>query len=108
MDDGDKNGGTSHLRAWREYRSMTQAELADAVGTNANMIGYLETGERGLSAKWLRRLAPPLKTTPGFLLDHNPNDLPADVLEIWGQADERQKRQITEIAATIVRDGTRG
>lgn len=104
--ESDKNGGPNHLRAWREFRKMTLADLADKVGTNANMIGYLESGERGLSAKWLRRLAPALRTTPGFLLDHDPHDLPEDMLDIWGSADERQKRQLTDIAKTIVRTGT--
>lgn len=102
----DKNGGPNYLRQWREFRKMTQEALADAVGTNANMIQYLETGERGLSGKWLRRLSPALKTTPGLLLDHDPNDLDEDVIEIWVNGNERQRRQITEIAKTLVRTGT--
>lgn len=102
----DKNGGPNHLKAWREFRGMTQAELADLVDTNANMIGYLESGERGLSAKWLRRLAPALDTTPGLLLDHDPTQLDADVIDIWAHADKRQQRQISDIAKTIVRTGT--
>ncbi len=102
----DKNAGPNYLQAWRLYRDMTQAELAEKVGTNQNMIGYLESGERGLSAKWLRKLAPALNTTPGMLLDHNPNDLSADILDIWGSADIRQRRQIADIAKTIVRTGT--
>lgn len=104
--DSDKNGGPNHLRAWREFRRLTQSELAEKVDTNANMIGYLESGERGLSAKWLRRLAPALKTTPGMLLDHNPNDLPADIHDIWVRGTERERRQITEIALTLVKTGT--
>lgn len=56
MDDQAKNGGPNHLRAWRTFREMTLAELAEQIGTNPNVIGYLETGERALSAKWLRRL----------------------------------------------------
>ena len=78
------------------------------VSTNANMIGYLENGERGLSAKWLRRLAPALQTTPGLLLDHDPNNIDRDVLETWLKAGDREKRQIAEIAKALVRDGTSG
>jgi len=106
MDDDDKNGGPNHLRAWRMHRNLTLAELATRVGTNANMIGYLEAGERGLSAKWLRKLADALDTTPGMILDHDPNDLDGDILEIWANASNRQKRQITEIAAALMRTGT--
>ena len=105
MDD-DKNGGPNYLRAWREHAKLTQAELAEKVGTNANMIGYLESGERGLSAKWLRRLAEPLGIQPGWLLEYHPGDLHPDMIDIWGRATERQKKQIAEIAATLLRDGT--
>lgn len=102
----DKNAGPNHLRAWREYRKLTQAELAEKVGTNQNMIAYLESGDRALSAKWLRRLAPHLKTTPGHLLDHDPSEMSADILDIWSAADGLQRRQIADIARAIVRTGT--
>lgn len=110
----DKNGGPNYLKAWRLFRKgkdgkpMTQEELAEKVGTNANMIGYLESGERGLSAKWLRKLAPALDTTPGMILDHDPNDLDSDIIDIWAHADQRQQRQLTDIAKTLVKTGTNG
>ena len=87
MPDGPEN----YLRAWREFRKMTQEQLADAVGTDKGVISLLESGSRGLSPKWLRRLAPVLQTTPGHLLDHDPNSLPTDILEIWASIDERDK-----------------
>ena len=98
----------NNLRAWRLYRKLSQADLAGRCNTTGHMISYLETGQRGLSLKWLLRLAPALGTTPGFLLDHDPNELPADILEIWGNADERERRQIVEIARTLVSTGTDG
>lgn len=106
--DKDKNGGPNYLRAWREFRRLTQQQLAEKVDTNANMIGYLESGERGLSAKWLRKLAPALDTTPGMLLDHDPTQLDSDVIDIWAHATERERRQIGDIAKTITRTGTGG
>lgn len=107
-EDADKNGGPNYLKAWREFRGMTQGDLAEAVGTNANMIGYLESGERGLSAKWLRRLAPALKTQPGFILEHDPNTLPTDIVEIWINATANERRQLIDVAKAIVRTGTGG
>ena len=104
----DKNGGPNFLRQWRTFRKLTQEQLAEAVGTNANMIQYLETGERGLSAKWLRRLAPALDTTPGMLLDHDPHELDSDVIDIWAHAGERERRQLSEIAKTLIKTGTTG
>ena len=72
------------LRAWREYRGMTQAKLAEAVDTTGAVISLLEAGERGLSDKWLRRLAPVLGTTPGHLLDMDPHDVDHDLIEVNG------------------------
>lgn len=103
--DMDKNGGPNNLKAWREHRKMTQEALASEVGTTATVISMLEAGERGLSAKWLRKLAPALKITPGHLLDHDPNDLPSDILEIWMNADQDQKRQLASVANALVRAG---
>jgi transcriptional regulator with XRE-family HTH domain len=104
--EADKNGGPNYLRAWRTFRKLTQEQLAERVGTNPNMIGYLEAGERGLSAKWLRRLADALDTTPGMILDHDPHELDSDVVDIWVHGNERQRRQISEIARTLVKTGT--
>jgi len=108
MPDQEKNGGPNHLRAWREFREMTQQQLADSVGTNANMIGYLESGERGLSAKWLRKLAPALKTQPGHILEHDPSTMPTDIIEIWFNADDQKRRQLVSLAKAIVSTGTDG
>jgi transcriptional regulator with XRE-family HTH domain len=98
----DKNGGPNNLQAWRRFRGLTQAQLAEAVGTTPGMITHLESGERHLSAKWLRRLAPPLGTTPGFLLDHDPTEMPADILEIWNRAAPDQQQQIIALAETVI------
>jgi transcriptional regulator with XRE-family HTH domain len=107
--ESDKNGGPNYLREWRRFRGdMTREKLAEKVGTNSNMIGYLESGERGLSAKWLRRLADALDTTPGMILEHNPFELDSDVVDIWVHGDARTRRQIAEIAKTLVRTGTGG
>lgn len=105
----EKNGGPNYLKEWRRFRdNMTQERLAELVGTNANMIGYLESGDRGLSAKWLRRLAKALNTTSGMVLEHNPFELDSDVVDIWVRANERERRQISDIAKTLVRTGTEG
>lgn len=106
----DKNGGPNNLKAWREYRGKSQEELAAAVEppTSATMISMLESGDRGLSAKWLRRLGDALNVAPGHLLDHDPSELPSDILEIWINADPSQRRQLAEVAKALVKTGTHG
>lgn len=101
----EKNAGPNFLRAWREHRKLTQEALAEKVGTTGAVISLLEDGQRGLSAKWLRKLAPALDTTPGHLLDHDPNDLPADVLDIWKSIADREKPRALR-ALEIFKTGT--
>jgi transcriptional regulator with XRE-family HTH domain len=74
---------TNYLRAWREYRGLTQAQLAAIIGTEGSVISLLESGDRGLSDRWLRRLAPALETTPSLLLDFEPAQVDATMLELW-------------------------
>jgi len=106
-DSDDKNGGPNYLRAWRVKRGMTQEALATAVGTSANMVQYLESGERGLSAKWLRRLAPALNTTPGNLLDVDPDEADMDIVDFWARKlDKDQRRQLAAIAEALVKTGS--
>lgn len=98
----------NHLRAWREFRFMTQEDLADAVGTAGNVIGLLESGERGLSQKWLNKLAPALGTTPGYLLDHDPKDIPTDLLETWAAIPSEDRPRALAVLGAFKKTGTAG
>jgi transcriptional regulator with XRE-family HTH domain len=91
----------NHLREWREFRSLTQTQLAETIGTKGSVISLLESGSRSLSDKWLRRIAPALNTTPGHLLDHNPNDLPTDVLDVWADVPEERREQALQVLSTF-------
>lgn len=95
--------GPNHLKAWREYRRLTQERLAEAIGTTKAVISHLEVGERGLSDKWLRKLAPALGTSPGYLLDHDPNHLPTDILDIWLSIPEGERGQALRVLETFRR-----
>jgi transcriptional regulator with XRE-family HTH domain len=93
MTAGPPANDANYLAAWREFRGMTQEQLAEAAGTTAPMISHLETGRRQLTAKWLRKLGPALRTSPGFLLDHHPDDISSDVMEIWNSIPEGSRDQ---------------
>ena len=73
----------NHLRAWRERRGLTQAQLAEIVGTEGSVISLLESGDRGASDKWLRRLAKALEIAPGMLLDFHPDSVDEAMLKLW-------------------------
>ena len=104
-DDQDKNGGPNHLRAWMKYRRMKGIALAKALDISPGMVSDLVNSNRALSAKWLRRIAPHLKTTPGLLLDHDPFELDSDIIDIWTSAGLREKQQIAGAAKAIIKTG---
>lgn len=108
MTDKDKNGGPNYLRAWREFHRMSREELAQRVNTNVNMILYLEEGQRGLSLKWLRRLAPALGTTPGFLADIDPSRADTRTMELAMAIPDEKRDQVNAILETFLRNGTQG
>lgn len=94
MAKGNKSKGAQprhFLKEWREFRKMTQEQLAEAVGTSKSVISELESYHKGLSHKWLTRLAPSLKTTPGALLDYHPEWIDMEMLGhfLGIEADER-------------------
>jgi transcriptional regulator with XRE-family HTH domain len=100
----------NYLRAWREHRGLTQARLAEAVGTTGAVISLLESGERGLSDKWLRKLAPVLGTRPGHLLEIDPADVGDDILDIWADIPEERRDQARDVLKTFRarREGRQG
>lgn len=96
----------NHLRAWREFRRMTQEELGAAVGVNGSTISLLEGGHRKLSDKWLRKLAPVLNTSPGYILDHDPEDLPTSILDIWADIPEENREMAERVLRSFRKTGT--
>lgn len=96
----------NHLRAWREKRGLSQEALAQIVGTAGNVISLLESGDRALSDKWLRRLAPALGTTAGFLLDHDPGDIDAAFLDAAMAVPKEQRPQVLRILEAFKPTGT--
>ena len=92
-----------YLRHWREFRRMTQGDLAEKADTTKGVISLLESGERRLSDKWARRLAPLLKVQPGWLLDHDPESLNGSVLEIWANIPQERHDQALEVLKTFAK-----
>ena len=92
-----------YLREWRKHAKMTQDELADAVGTSKSVISDLERFNLQLSPKWLRRLAPVLKTQEGYLIDHDPADLDTDIIDIWSHIPDSRRAEARELLSIFAR-----
>jgi DNA-binding XRE family transcriptional regulator len=61
--------GESPLKVIREWRGLTQAELAAKTGRAKQYISQLETGTRAIGRKTARILAPTLNVSPDLLID---------------------------------------
>lgn len=96
------------VAAWRERKGWTQAQLAEAIGTTGSVVSLLEAGERQLSPKWLRRIAAAFKIPTGYLLEHHPDKLPVDVLEIWANVPEEKQGDAIAMLRALGRTGTDG
>lgn len=55
--------GANPLRVWREYRGLTQQQLADTVGISKPYLSQLEAGQRTGSTNVLNALAQALNVT---------------------------------------------
>jgi DNA-binding XRE family transcriptional regulator len=60
--------GVNPVRAWREYRALTQDLLATTVGLTRAFLSQIETGKREMLVSSLQKLAAALDTDLSFLL----------------------------------------
>lgn len=86
-----------YLREWRVFRQMTLEALGEAVGTTKGVISELELSKKGLSHKWLARLAPALKTRPGWLLEYDPETLDHEAMEAFMRLTPEARAQAIRI-----------
>jgi len=91
----------NNLRAWREYRNLTAAQLAKKAGTSAQVITDLETGAAELSDKWLSTLSPALGTNPGRLRDLDPDQTDPEIFDTFSAIPKERRRQALEILKTF-------
>ncbi len=62
-----------YAAAWRDFKKITQQELADEVGSSRGQISDLETGAKTrYNRDWVRKFSEALDVRPGFLIDVNP------------------------------------
>ena len=62
------------LKVFREWRGLTQEELAQKAGTSKGYISQIETRHRQPSRKLLYRLAEALDVSPELLLEEPPEE----------------------------------
>ena len=86
--------GANRLREWRERRSLTQEQLAEAVDTTPLVIANFELGKRGMSDRWLLVLSRALGIERSELVVATPpEDVSAELLDAWAKIPEARRPQ---------------
>jgi transcriptional regulator with XRE-family HTH domain len=93
------------IRQWRHHRGLTLEKLADRMDMTPSHISMLERGERAYSQATLEAVASALQTDVASLLMRDPTDVDA-IWSIWDRATPGQRRQIAEIARTLVKQAS--
>lgn len=98
----------TYIRQWREFRNLTQEQLADRLEMTSSFLSMLERGQRGYTQETMEAIAYALQTDVASLLMRDPSDENA-VWSIWEQAKPAERKMIVDIANTITgKTGTEG
>lgn len=93
------------IRAWRQAKHMSLEQLAARVPMDKGNLSKVERGLLPYNQEMLERLASALGTEPASLLMRDPAD-PEGIWTIWDRARPGTKRQIAQVAETLIRTGT--
>jgi transcriptional regulator with XRE-family HTH domain len=89
------------LKQWREFRNLTQEQLAERVGWSVGNVSQLERALQGYSDEGLALLADALQCTPGQILDVDPtND--NSIWSLFERAKPSQRQTLLEVAKEMV------
>ncbi|MGN7160850.1 helix-turn-helix domain-containing protein [Sphingomonas sp. SAFR-052] len=102
---------TRHKTFLREWRKMKPGRTLEMVAAELHIsqpqLGRIEKGQQPYNQDLLEALADLYGCTVADLLMRNPTE-PDAIWSIWDQAKPGQRRQIVEVAKTLVRTGTDG
>lgn len=93
------------IKEWRKARKLTQEQLAERLDTTKASISRIESGQQSYTQDFLEACAHALQTDPASLLMRNPQD-PDGIWTVWEHAKPSERRQIVEIAKTLIKTGT--
>ena len=90
-----------YLREWREFRLLTQQQLADRLDTTAATISRIESGKRDYTGAFLLAAAYVLNCNPGDLISRPPTEPSLDAALRAAPAPIRA--QITAVVETLLK-----
>lgn len=92
------------LRQWREYRGLTQQELADRTGRTKGYISNIERGESRYNEDVLEELAAALLCESWELIGRDPtaeDDSTSGIVDIWDHIPAGNRQQARQILETF-------
>src|SRR5512139_1747541 len=101
---GKKQRRKTFIRAWREFRNLTQEQLAGRLEMSKASLSRIETGNQAYTQDFLEACAAALRTDPASLLIRNPLD-PEAPWSIWETLKPLENRQATEVIRAIKKAG---
>lgn len=90
------------IKQWRDFREMTQEQLADKTDMSPGNISLIERGLQNYTQETLESIAGALKCEPADLLTRDPGD-PSGLWPVWDSADPDQRKMIVDIVKTVVK-----
>lgn len=93
------------IKQWRDFRGLSQAQLAERLETSESSISRIESGTQPYTQDFLEACAEALSTDVASLLMRDPSD-PAAMWSIWDQAKPGQRKMIEDLARTVIKTGT--
>lgn len=93
------------IRQWRKLRGLTLEQLADRIGSTHASLSRIEGGKQPYSQPLLEAIAEALQTDVASLLMRDPSE-PDAIWSVWDQAKPAERRQIVEIAKTLLKTGS--
>ena len=94
------------IKQWREFRNLTQDQLAERLETSKASISRIETGQQAYTQDFLEACAEALRTDPASLLMRDPTDEEA-VWSIWDRAKVGERQMIESIVRSVVKTGSK-
>ena len=89
------------LKEWREYRGMTQQQLADAADLTKGYVSNLERGQKRYNEDTLEVFAKVLRCEPWELIGRNPladdERQGAEIVDIWDRIPVGQKQTAARV-----------
>lgn len=93
------------LKEWREYRNLTQEQLAERMDISRVMISKIERGLNPYNQAFLENAAHALMCEPADLLVRDPSQ-PDAIWSIWSQIKPQDRPRAIAILKTFADDKT--